>query len=608
MVVMTKITTLLVYTIILASCCGVKSQWEDPTLLPLPEVTEFSDGYYSCEGVDDYTKIVSTDIQESLEKTLGQEGYILDVDKKGIRIQSATPTGAFYALQSVKQLTDEKGVRFAHIKDSPRFPYRGFHLDVSRNYFPKEEIMKLLDEMAYYKMNNFHFHLTDNGGWRIQIDKYPLLTKLGSSRKILDWFDWYLQDRHFCPEDTPNAFGGYYTKQDIKDIVSYASERFINVIPEIDIPAHSDPVFAGYPYLNCTNTISGNGEYCPALEATYTFIENVLDEVMELFPSKIIHIGGDEARKVEWKKCSRCKALMDREGLTDYDDLQVYLIRRIHKYLTDHGRVMAGWDELMKDDNLSDAIIYSYRGQKHGIDAANKRLKTIMVPGEALYLDWWQADIDKEPVAMGGYSPLHKFYKFNALPLSKEDVYENELLIQSRAIENVDSVGFIQKANMNYMIGVQGCLWTEFVETPEHLEYMTFPRLLAIAEKGWSKTSDGWDGFTKRIKVQVKDLHSRGINAYDLHDAPQITAKASEEGQSIVSMLTERYGGEIRYCSVGEQLNKDSKLYTGPFPIGDDCTIVAGVFENGELVSYTRQVSLKAGQNKLMNYPQRWPW
>ena len=606
---MTRLAITATLLAMLVACNG--NVMEEPPLLPLPEKAEYMEGYFKNSATVDYTALATCNLDESLSGTLGEEGYLLEVSKKGIRITAAAPAGIFYAKQTVRQLTTPDGVRLAKIKDKPRFPYRGFHLDVSRNFFPKEEIMKLLDEMAYFKMNKFHFHLTDNGGWRLQIRKYPLLTELGSSRKILDWFDWYLNDRHFCPENTEGAFGGYYTQDDIREIVAYASARFIDVIPEIDVPAHSDPVFAGYPQLNCTGTTSGNGEYCPALEETYDFIEGVLDEVMEMFPSKVIHIGGDEARKVEWKKCPRCKALMEKEGFTDYDQLQVYLIRRVHDYLKEHGRIMAGWDELMKDEELEDALIYSYRGEKHGIDAANRQIPTIMVPGEALYLDWWQADIDQEPEAMGGYSPLHKFYNFNPLPCSKEETRQNERLIRPGRDVDADSVGFIRKGNERYLKGVQGCLWTEFVETAEHLEYMAFPRLLAIAEKGWSQPdrTDGWTGFTRRIGIQNAALQARGIHSYDLHDAPLITASAEADGSSLVSMICEQYDGEIRYCTgKDETLSNGSARYTAPFRITEDQDFTAGVFKDGKLVSYVRKTKVAAGLDKHPDYPQKWPW
>ncbi len=590
--------------------CTEKMQ-ETPPLLPLPQKAEYSNGYFKIDGTKDYAALAECCIDEALSGTMGKEGYQLEITRNGIKINAAAPAGIFYAKKTLKQLTTPDGVRLARIEDRPRFPYRGFHLDVSRNFFSKEEIMKLLEEMANFKMNKFHFHLTDNGGWRLKIEKYPLLTELGSSRRTQDWFDWYVNDRHFCPEDTEGAFGGYYTREDIREIVEFAEERFIDVIPEIDVPAHSDPVFAGYPHLNCTGTTSGNGEFCPALEETYRFIENVLDEVMEMFPSEIIHIGGDEARKVEWKKCRRCSALMEKEGLTDYDQLQVYLIRRVHDYLKAHGRIMAGWDELMKDEELTDAWIYSYRGEKHGIDAANRNIPTIMVPGEALYLDWWQADIDLEPIAMGGYSPLHKFYMFNPLPSTKEEAFANELLIQSKAVENIDSVGVIRKGNEKYMKGVQGCLWTEFVETEAHLEYMTFPRLLAIAEKGWSQAAgaEGWKDFTRRAGYQNAALQQRGIHTFDMHDAPLITAIGQADKSSRVSMTCEQYDGEIRYCiGKGANLTANSTLYTEPFHITKDTDFTAGVFREGKLISYLRKTTVEAGKDKYPDYPQRWPW
>lgn len=593
--------------------CTEWSEENPPGVLPLPQKAVYADKYFVCDSQSedasaDYFKFADVSIDERYAGELGDEGYSLKVNSNGISIKAATETGVFYARQTLSQLTDSMGVRFAKITDYPRFSYRGIHLDVSRNFFTKEQIKKILDEMARYKLNNFHFHLTDNGGWRIQIDKYPLLTKLGSHRTVQSWFDWYVKNRKFCPEDTPGAIGGYYTKDDIREIVKYAEDRHINVIPEIDIPAHSDPVFAGYPELNCTCSTSGNGEYCPANEQVYTFIEDVLDEILELFPSKVIHIGGDEARKVEWKKCPSCKALMEKEGISDYDQLQVYFIRRIEEYLKSKGRTMAGWDELLKDEKLdSSTVIYCYRGQKYGIEAANKNLKTIMVPGEVLYMDWWQADINQEPYAMGGYSPLYKTFLFNPVPATKKDVMANEILISSRKADT-DSVGVILSENEKNVIGIQGCLWTEFVEDAKHLEYMMFPRFLSIAEKGWSKTS-GWEDFKKRISIQYGSLAKRGIQAYDMHDAPYITAKSISENKSEVTMTCEQYGGEIRYTTEqGKVPGPDSQIYKGPFTIHEDTDINAAVYIGGKLKSYIRHTHLYAGQDKDIEYPVRWPW
>lgn len=241
------------------------------------------------------------------------------------------------------------------------------HLDVSRHFFPKEQIFKILDEMAYYKLNKFHFHLCDNGGWRIQIDKYPLLTKLGSHRMEIEWLKWWdFGDKHYVPEDTPGAYGGYYTKEDIRQIVSYAAGRHIDVIPEIEFPAHSDEVFVGYPEFCCTGRPYTTGEFCVGNPATLRFAEDVLTEIMELFPSKYIHIGGDEARKVAWKSCPKCQHLAREVG--GFEEVQCYMIEHLELFLAEHGRVMMGWDEILKNSLRSSSVPISYRGQRGGIE------------------------------------------------------------------------------------------------------------------------------------------------------------------------------------------------------------------------------------------------
>lgn len=632
------------------------------SIIPKPMVLKYGEGYFNRGGVVDYLNIADSDINPSLNLELGEEGYILDVTQSKILITAASEKGVFYAKQTLRQIIDENGVRIVYIKDKPRFPYRGFHLDISRNFFQKEKLLKIIDAISMYKMNNFHLHLTDNGGWSFEVEKYPLLTELGSHRAIADWFDWYVKDRKFCKSTVEGAVGGYLTKDDLCEIINYATDRHIRVIPEIDMPAHADPVFAGYPSLNCTNAISGNGEFCPANEDVYVFLENVLNEVMDVFPSEIIHIGGDEARKKEWKKCSRCKAMMKKHGFTDYDQLQVYFIQRIQKIIEKRGRTMAGWDEILKDENLNNAIVYGYRGENYVINAANRNLQTIMTPGCGYYMDWWQADIFKEPYAMGGYSPLYKFYSLNPVPLTKSDLLENEKLIDTERVQKdlergikplaiVEDMEMLQVENKKNIIGVQGCLWTEYVPTMDHLEYMMFPRVLAIAERGWSipyispdisfNKENEWKDFTRRVGRHVNKLREVGINAYNLHDAPIISSSPISKEKNKVQIFCEQYNGEIRYtltpvkkaskkhnelqkdimkrafqqnennlfgASVKEVLGDNSIKYNGPFEVTEDMDITVAVFIDGKLKSYIRNCRVQVGKEKIAEYPTRWPW
>ena len=567
----------------------------EPSIIPKPVSAEYSSDHLTGKNAE---KAVKETIKKSLLKDLGKEGYRLSVSKKGIRTEAATEAGLFYAKQTLKQLRDTEGYRCAEIKDYPRFSYRGIHVDVSRHFFAKEEIMKILDEMAYYKMNNFHLHLTDNGGWRIQIDKYPKLTELGAYRVMKDWDGWWkMPQRLFCTNDTPGAYGGFYTKDDIREIVRYAEDRHINVIPEIEFPAHSDAVFVGYPELSCEKEQYGSGEFCMSNPRVYQFAYDVLDEVMELFPSKVIHIGGDEARHKF--KCSDCLALMKKEGMQSYDELQRYMIAKLQKYLNDHGRDMGGWDEIVNNEDLSEGTVsYTYRGQKNGIRSANRGVKTVFTPGEILYFDWYTAMPSKEPKAMWGYSPLKKMHSFDPLPVSKERAAANEMLVDNRFVDK-DSVKFISPENAEYVIGVQGCAWSEYISSDEHLEYMMFPRLLAISELGWTEEGQSeWSDFKERVNEQIPGLRARGIRAYDLHDAPRITTIAPNTKESIVTIESERTDVEIRYTLDGSEPLSTSSSYQGPFSVKNAATIKAAAFKNGNKVSYTKEFKVTLGQDQ----------
>ena len=282
---------------ILVACTPAKVQLN---VVPLPNDMEIKTGFFEVDSAqfanESMDKFITCRIDSAFNRDLGEEGYNLSVSSGTIRLNACTEKGAFYGKQTLKQLLSSRGIPCVEIKDAPRFSYRGLHIDVSRHFFPKEEIIKLLDEMAYYKLNKFHFHLTDNGGWRIQIDKYPRLTSMGAFRTQCEWVEWWdKKDRTYLPEGTPNAYGGYYTKEDIREILAHAEKLHIEVIPEIEFPAHSDEVFIGYPELCCTGKPYTSGEFCAGNERTYTFMENVLTEIIDLFPSDYIHIGGVEA-------------------------------------------------------------------------------------------------------------------------------------------------------------------------------------------------------------------------------------------------------------------------------------------------------------------------
>lgn len=426
----------------------------------------------------------------------GNEAYRIEIDKKGIRLSASTETGIFYGLQTLLQLLnngDNKTLPALTINDSPRFPYRGLHLDVSRHFFDKEFVKKQLNAMAYFKMNRLHWHLTDGAGWRIEIKKYPRLTSFAAWRPFDKLNDWWVGGRTFCEQDDPRAVGGYYTQDDIREVVAYAAERHITIIPEIEMPGHSEEVLATYPELSCSGKPYVNADFCIGTEKTFEFLENVLLEVIDLFPSEYIHIGGDEASKSSWKTCPRCQKRMADEHLNSVDELQSYMIHRIEKFLNDHGRKIIGWDEIIEGGLSPTATVMSWRGEEGGIKAVKAGNQAIMTPGKYCYLDAFQDAPNTQPMAIGGYLTLEKVYSFEPVPDSLS-TKEAELIL-----------------------GVQGNVWTEHIPTPEHYEYMIYPRILALAEIGWSPSEvKKWDNFHTRALQAVNILREQGYNPFPL--------------------------------------------------------------------------------------------
>lgn len=426
----------------------------------------------------------------------GNEAYRIEIDKKGVRLSANTETGIFYGLQTLLQLLnngDNKTLPALTINDSPRFPYRGLHLDVSRHFFDKEFVKKQLNAMAYFKMNRLHWHLTDGAGWRIEIKKYPRLTSFAAWRPFDKLNDWWVGGRTFCEQDDPRAVGGYYTQDDIREVVAYAAERHITIIPEIEMPGHSEEVLATYPELSCSGKPYVNADFCIGTEKTFEFLENVLFEVIDLFPSEYIHIGGDEASKSSWNTCPRCQKRMADEHLNSVDELQSYMIHRIEKFLNDHGRKIIGWDEIIEGGLSPTATVMSWRGEEGGIKAVKAGNQAIMTPGKYCYLDAFQDAPNTQPMAIGGYLTLEKVYSFEPVPDSLS-TKEAELIL-----------------------GVQGNVWTEHIPTPEHYEYMIYPRILALAEIGWSPSEvKKWDNFHTRALQAVNILREQGYNPFPL--------------------------------------------------------------------------------------------
>ena len=426
------------------------------------------------------------------------ESYTLSVTPQRIEIRATSGAGLFYGMQTLLQLMQPAGtgsysVASVEIEDTPRFAYRGLMLDVSRHFSTKEFIKKQIDALAYYKINRLHLHLTDAAGWRLEIKKYPLLTDFAAWRTDPTWKKWWNGGRKYLRYDEPGASGGYYTQNDIREILEYARQHYITVIPEIEMPSHSEEVLAAYPQLSCSGEPYKNSDFCVGNEETFTFLENVLTEVMELFPSEYIHVGGDEAGKSAWKTCPKCQKRMKDEHLANVDELQSYLIHRIEKFLNNHGRRLLGWDEILQGGIAPNATVMSWRGEEGGIAAVTSGHHAIMTPGAYCYLDSYQDAPYSQPEAIGGYLPLKKVYTYDPIPASLT----------------------AEQAKLVY--GVQGNLWVEYIPTPEHVEYMIYPRMLALAEVAWSAPErKSWPDFHTRALSAVADLQKKGYHPFDL--------------------------------------------------------------------------------------------
>ena len=436
------------------------------------------------------------------------EGYKLSVQKDLIVVEAKTPKGIFYGMQTLRQLLPFQierpflsnvawAVPCVEIEDEPRFVHRGLMLDVCRHFMPKEFVLKFIDMLAYHKMNTFHWHLTDDQGWRIEIKKYPKLTQIGAFRNRT------LEGRYTSPDKRKwdnTRYGGFFTQEEIKEVVAYAQKRFITVIPEVEMPGHAVAALASYPELSCTGgpfEVEGlwgvfNDIYCPK-EGTFEFLENVLSEVIDLFPSEYIHIGGDEAPKVRWKNCAHCQALMKQEGLKDEHELQSYFVKRIEKFVESKGRHIIGWDEILEGGLAPNATVMSWRGEAGGIEAAKQNHDVIMTPNTYVYLDYYQADPKTQPLGIGGFLPLWKVYSYNPMPSS------------------------LTPAEAKHIRGVQGNIWTEYIPDPNQAEYMALPRGAAVAEIGWSPESKrNYPDFKQRIIQQFKRYDGIGWNYCDV--------------------------------------------------------------------------------------------
>lgn len=422
------------------------------------------------------------------------EGYSLEISSQQILITYSSDDSYFRALTTIAQLFEEHResgkIPAMIIHDQPQFKWRGMHLDVVRHFFTVDEVKKYLNYLAMYKINTFHWHLTDDQGWRIEIKKYPKLTEIGSKRKE-SMIGPYV-DQKFDAE----PYGGFYTQEEIKEVVAYAKSLHINIVPEIEMPGHAMAALASYPELSCTGgpfeveTKWGvfDDIFCPK-EETFDFLEDVLIEVMNLFPSEYIHIGGDEAPKTRWKECPHCQALIKKEGLKDEHELQSYFIKRIEKFVNSKGRKIIGWNEILEGGLAPNAAVMSWTGEEGGIQAAKQGNFAVMTPGNYLYFDHYQGDPQNEPLAFGGNNTLEKVYSYHPVP--KE----------------------LNQAESRLILGVQANLWTEYILDFKHVEYMLFPRLMALAEVGWGTSNpENYQDFENRVIKHFKLLDEKNIN------------------------------------------------------------------------------------------------
>lgn len=432
---------------------------------------------------------------DALEGITSPEGYVLSVNSDGVRIEALSGAGLFYGVQTLLQMAADapEGMTAVTVKDEPRFEYRGIMLDVSRHFRSKEFVKRQIDLLSYYKINRLHLHLTDAAGWRIEIKKYPRLTQFAAWRPQAVWKDWWNGKREYCEETDPRAQGGYYTQDDIRELVAYAQKHYVTIIPEIEMPSHSEEVLTAYPELSCTHVPYKQSDFCIGNEKTFEFLENVLAEVMELFPSEYIHIGGDEAGKASWPNCKLCQARMKKEGLKDVNELQSYSIHRMERFLNSHGRKLLGWDEILDGGLAPNATVMSWRGTEGGLAAIRSGHKAIMSPGQYCYLDGYQDAPYSQPEAIGGYLPLKKVYGYEPVPDS------------------------LSADEAKLMYGVQANLWTEYIPTEEHAEYMLYPRAIALAEVAWSKPENkSWEDFHRRALKIVDELKAKGYHPFEL--------------------------------------------------------------------------------------------
>ena len=521
-------------------------------LIPIPVKSELRDGTYTMSpdgsdvrvhlGTRAFTKELS---KLALQDFAREEAYRLEVGSKGIDIYALTQKGVFRARTTLAQMTAKnEPLQQCSILDYPRFRHRGLMLDISRNFRDKAFILKQLDAMAQLKMSTLHLHLTDDAGWRIQIDSYPELTHKAAWRVGATYEEWRSGHYQYSTEGAPDASGGYLSKDDVREIVAYAASKYIEIIPEIELPAHSGEVIAAYPELSCLNAdgtrAQSGGDLCPGNAKVYEMYETILSEVIELFPSELIHIGGDEASKQHWKDCPECQRVMREQGLKNVDELQSYMIGHFVNFLADRGRRAIGWDEILQGGLPEGAAVMSWRGTEGGRAAAELGHDVVMSPGSHCYFDSAQDAPYSQPKAFSGYTSLERAYSFEPMP------------------DNLAADA------SNHILGLQANLWSEYIPTASQMEYMIYPRAFAVAEVGWSPAENkNYENFRERAIALADELRSQGYNPFELR---------GEIGRRPESLEP------LEHLAVGSKLsfNGRCRYYRG-YPAGGDDALVDGL-------------------------------
>ncbi len=530
-------------------------------LLPKPRKVEMGKGYFrtdrpyrtdnaaGCIAKDfrlDSAAVVTEDASAPrvlrcavLEGASSPEAYALRVRQDTLEVRAAAAEGFLRARQTLAQLRTRHGVPCCDIADAPAYRWRGVMLDVSRHFFPLSFLKKQVDVLSAYKLNTLHLHLTDAAGWRMEIKRYPRLADFAAWRTDLLWKTWWNNgERHYARKGDAGAYGGYYTQDELRELVAYAAARGVTVVPEIEMPAHSEEVLTAYPELSCTHEPYKQADFCPGSVATYDFLENVLREVMDVFPSRYIHVGGDEAGKASWGTCPLCRAKMEELGIKDVNGLQTHLIARMGDFLARHGRRLVGWDEVI-DGNLSDSTtVMVWRNPDLARDAVRHGYDVVLSPGAYCYLDSYQDAPPTQPEAIGGYLPLEKVYAF----CPGEGLTAEE---------------------RKHVAGVQGNLWTEYVPTEAQAEYMLYPRALALAEIGWNGDARaGYADFSARAARETARLRGQcGVNAFPVSSA------VGERKEKSVSVRHKALGAKVSYA----------KRYSDSYAAGGESALTDGL-------------------------------